>query len=64
MSYWEIYLFIYNFFVVVINQNAPVLAGVPKGLDWAICPPPAAPQDGGGLDPGCSNEMTKKRRDV
>lgn len=41
-----------------MNQNAPVLAGVPKRPDWAISPPPAAPQDRGGLDPECRNEMT------
>lgn len=29
---------------------------MPKGLDWAISPPPAAPQDGGGLDPECRND--------
>lgn len=45
-----------------INQNAPVLAGVDKGPDWAVSPPPAAPQDGGGLDPKCNNETTKRMR--
>lgn len=43
-----------------INQNAPVLDGLPKGPDWTISAPPAALQDGGGLDPECRNETTDR----